>query len=105
MTTSYKEAFWIVSFETAPQTDINADAKCWHPASDEWVDCPGSTGIGVDALWSGDYAQIPAASVPEMQHRCRDLSNERRRGDTESWPPRRPLRHERGRARSPNDRS
>ena len=83
MTTSYKEAFWIVSFETDPQTDINADAKCWHPASDEWVDCPGSTGIGVDALWSGDYTQIPAASVPEMQHRCCDLSNERRRGDIE----------------------
>lgn len=105
MTTSYKEAFGIVSFETDPQTDINADAKCWHPASDEWVDCPGSTGIGVDALWSGDYTQIPAASVPEMQQRCRDLSNVRRRGDTESWPPRRPLRHERGWARSPNDRS
>jgi hypothetical protein len=30
MTTSYKEAFGIVSFETDPQTDINADAKCWH---------------------------------------------------------------------------
>ena len=41
MTTYYKEAFGIVSFETDPQTDINADAKCWHPASDEWVDCPG----------------------------------------------------------------
>ena len=27
MTTSYKEAFWIVSFETAPQTDINADGQ------------------------------------------------------------------------------
>ncbi len=78
MTTSYKEAFGIVSFEADPQTDINADAKCWYPASDEWVDCPGSTGIGVDVLWSGD---------------------------TENWPPRRPLRHERGWARSPNDRS
>jgi hypothetical protein len=64
MTTYYKEAFGIVSFETDPQTDINADAKCWHPASDEWVDCPGSTGIGVDVLWSGDYTQILAASVP-----------------------------------------
>jgi hypothetical protein len=60
-------------FETDPQTDINADAKCWHPASDEWVDCPGSTGIGVDVLWSGDYTPIPAASVPKMQHRSRDL--------------------------------
>ena len=28
MTTSYNEAFGIVSFETDPQTDINADAKC-----------------------------------------------------------------------------
>ena len=96
MTTSYKEAFGIVSLETDPQTDINADAKCWHPASNEWVDCPGSTGMGVDVLWSVDYTQIPAASVPEMQQRCRDLSNVRRRGDTENWPPRRPLRHETG---------
>jgi hypothetical protein len=101
MTTSYKEAFGIVSFETDPQTDINADAKCWHPASNEWVDCPGPTAMGVDVLWSVDYTQIPAASVPEMQQRCRDLSNVRRRGDTENWPPRRPLRHERGWARSP----
>ena len=26
------------------------------------MDCPGSTGIGVDALWSGDYAQITTAA-------------------------------------------
>jgi hypothetical protein len=37
------------------------------------VDCPGSTGIGVDVLWSGDYTAIRAVSVPEMQQRCRDL--------------------------------
>jgi hypothetical protein len=27
------------------------------------VDCPGSTGIGVDVLWSGGYTAIPAASA------------------------------------------
>ena len=37
------------------------------------MDCPGSTGIGVDVLWSGDCTPIPAASASEMQQRCRGL--------------------------------
>jgi hypothetical protein len=73
VTTYYKEAFGIVSFETDPQQNINADAKCWHPATDKWVDCPGSSGIGSTVLYGGDYTPIPEAAVPDMQQRCRDL--------------------------------
>ena len=74
MTTYYVEGgdTAIVSFETDPQDDINADAKKWHPKfGDEWVDCPGSTGIGSSVMWSGDYYPIPEEQVPDFQERCR----------------------------------
>lgn len=62
----------IISFDTDPHEDINADAKKWHPKFvDKWVDCPGSTGIGSSVLWSGDYYPIPEEQVPDFQDRCR----------------------------------
>lgn len=73
MTTYYVEggSISIVSFETDPQDDINADAKIWHPKRGAWRDCPGSTGIGTDVLWSGGYYPLPESEVPEFQRRCR----------------------------------
>ena len=79
MTTDYKERSGSFHFETDPQADINADAKCWHPAIDEWVDCPGSTGIGVDALWSGDYTAIRRPRSPRCSSAATIFSNVRRR--------------------------
>lgn len=74
MTTYYVEGgdISIVSFETDPQDDIHADARIWHPANEDWVDCPGSkSSVGASVLWSGDYYPIPEAEVPEFQERCR----------------------------------
>lgn len=69
----------IVGFETDPQDDINADAKKWHPKfGDEWADCPGSTGIGSDVLWGGDYYPIPEEQVSDFQDRCRQAFAEHR---------------------------
>jgi hypothetical protein len=70
----------IISFEVPPSQDINADAKCWTPVNEEWVDCPGSTGIGPDVLYSGDFYPIPAESVLDFQQRCRDAMSRRSQG-------------------------
>jgi hypothetical protein len=61
MTMSYKEAFGIVSFRDRPADRHQRRRQVLASAVDEWVDCPGSTGIGVDVLWSGDCTAIPAA--------------------------------------------
>jgi hypothetical protein len=74
MTTFYAEiVFSVVSFETDPSEDINADAKVWTPQNDVWVDRLGSTGIGADVHWGNDYREIPESAVPEMQRRCREF--------------------------------
>jgi hypothetical protein len=72
MTSYYCEIDGIVSFEVDPSEDINADAKFWTPHTEMWVDCPGSTGIGVDVRWGTDFHRIPESAVPEMQRRIRD---------------------------------
>src|SRR6476660_1515293 len=85
MTTYYSEGvFGVVSFETDPHHDINADAKFWSPDTERWVDCPGSTGIGTDVLYSVDFYPIPADAVEEMQTRCRDLMHEGPRPDRQA---------------------
>ena len=89
-TTYYSEGFFgVVSFETDPHHDINADAKFWSPDTESWVDCPGSTGIGADVLYSVDFYPIPADAVEEMQTRCRDLMARRAApGSTSGYTPR-----------------
>ena len=78
-----------VSIETDPHHDINADAKFWSPDTERWVDCPGSTGIGTDVLYSVDFYPIPADAVEEMQTRCRDLMARRAApGSTSGYTPR-----------------
>jgi hypothetical protein len=73
MTTYDSEGvFGVVSFQTDPHHDITADAKFWSPDTERWVDCPGSTGIGTDVLYSVDFYPIPADAVEEMQTRCRN---------------------------------
>ena len=68
MTTYYSEGvFGVVSFETDPHHDINADAKFWSPDTERWVDCPSSTGIGTDVLCSVDFYPSP----PTQSKRCR----------------------------------
>lgn len=73
MTTYYQERDErIVSFETDPSVDINADAKIWTPYTGEkWGNVPGSTGIGADVMWSGDYYPIDEADVSAVQARQR----------------------------------
>jgi hypothetical protein len=92
MTTTYysEGVFGVVSFETDPHHDINADAQFWSPDTERWVDCPGSTGIGTDVLYSVDfYPPIPADAVEEMQTRCRDLMARRAApGSTSGYTPR-----------------
>ena len=91
MTTTYysEGVFGIVSFETDPHHDINADAKFWSPDTERWVDCPSSTGIGTDVLYSVDFYPIPADAVEEMQTRCRDLMARRAApGSTSGYTPR-----------------
>ena len=71
MTTYYSEGvFGVVSFETDPHHDINADAKFWSPDTERWVDCPGSTGIGTDVL----YSSISTPSPLTRSKRCDALS-------------------------------
>ena len=78
MTTYYAEGHYgIVSFETDPTQDVNADAKFWCPETEKWNDCPGSTGIGADVKWSGDFYPIPESAVPQVQQRCRESLQER----------------------------
>ncbi len=90
MTTYYSEGvFGVVSFETDPHHDINADAKFWSPDTERWVDCPSSTGIGTDVLYSVDFYPIPADAVEEMQTHCRDLMARRATpGSTSGYTPR-----------------
>ena len=89
MTTYYSEGvFGVVSFETDPHHDINADAKFWSPDTERWVDCPSSTGIGTDVLYSVDFYPIPADAVEEMQTHCRDLMARRAApGSTSGYTP------------------
>jgi hypothetical protein len=63
--------FGVVSFENSPQDDINADAKLWTPMTEEWNDCPGSTGIAGDVVWGTDYHPITPDQVPAAQDRLR----------------------------------
>jgi hypothetical protein len=72
MTTYYADGEnGIVSFETDPSQDINADAKCWTPDTEQWNPCKGG-GLGASVLYGGDYYPIPESAVPQMQQRCRE---------------------------------
>ena len=67
----------IVSFETDPSEDINADAKMWMPDTGEWHDVPGSTGIGAEVKWGSDYYPIEEDWVESVQARQRAVWAER----------------------------
>lgn len=70
MTTYYSEGvFGVVSFETDPHHDINADAKFRSPDTERWVDCPSSAGIGPTYF----AASISTPSPPTQSKRCRRI--------------------------------
>ena len=70
MTTYYSEGvFGVVSFETDPHHDINADAKFWSPDTERGSTAPARPASGPTCF----TASISIPSPPTQSKRCRRI--------------------------------